>query len=108
MYECVYNQMVVTGVARQLHEKVYCDKDGVIVANEEEAFGLASAYKLLHPDMVVTVDETGANTNQKSHGHTGRELFFVGSHQEEIGPLGSATDNHFTVLVFTAATGNLY
>ncbi len=37
MYECVYNQMVVAGVARQLPEKVYRDRDGVIIANEEEA-----------------------------------------------------------------------
>ncbi len=64
---------------KQLPEKVYHDRDSVIITNEEEAFGLASAYELLHPDMVVTVDETGANTNQKSHGHTGGELFLFGS-----------------------------
>jgi hypothetical protein len=65
---------------------------------------LASEYKLLNPEMVVTVDETGANTNQKSHGHLGGKLFVVGSDQQEIDQLGAATNNHFTVLVFTAAT----
>ena len=104
MYDCVYSQMVIAGVARQLPKKVYRDRDGVIV-DEEKAFGLASEYELLHPEMVVTVDETGANTNQKSHGHLGGELFVVGSNQQEIGQLGAATNNHFTVLVFTAATG---
>jgi hypothetical protein len=34
----------------------------------------------------------------------GGELFVVGSDQQAIGQLGAATDNHFTVLVFTAAT----
>ncbi len=82
MYECVYNQMVIAGVARKIPEKVYRDRDGAIV-DEETPFGLASEYKLLHPEMVVTVDETGANTNQKSHGHLGGELFVVGSDQQE-------------------------
>jgi hypothetical protein len=35
----------------------------------------------------------------------GGELFVVDSDQQEIGQLGAATNNHFTVLVFTAATG---
>jgi hypothetical protein len=96
--------MVIAGVARKLPEKVYCDRDGAIV-DEEKAFHFASEYKLLHPEMVVTVDETGANTTQKSHGHLAGELFIVGSDQQEIGQLGAATNIHFTVLVFTAATG---
>ncbi len=104
MYECVYNQMVIAGVARKLPEKVYYDRDGAIV-DEEKAFGLASEYKLLHPEMVVTVNKTGANRNQKSHGHLGGELFVVGSDQQDIGQLGAATNNHFTALVFTRATG---
>jgi hypothetical protein len=48
-----------------------------------------------------------ANTNQKSHGHLGGELFVVGSDQQEIGLVGAATNNHFTALIFTVATGNL-
>jgi hypothetical protein len=72
--------MIIAGVARKPPKKVYRDRDGAIV-DEEKAFGLAPEYKLLHPEMVVTVVKTGVNTNQKSHGHLGGELFVVGSNQ---------------------------
>lgn len=57
--------------------------------------------------MVVYVDKTGSNTNQKSNnGHFGGQRFIDGGvDQQEFGPTGSMADNHFTVLVFTAATG---
>jgi hypothetical protein len=103
MYVCVYNQMVIAGVTRKLPKKAYCDRDGAIF-DEEKAFGFAPEYELLYPEMVVTVDETGANTNQK-HGHLGGELFVVGPYQLEFGQLGAATNKHFTVLVFNVATG---
>ena len=56
--------------------------------------------------MVVCVDETGSNTNQKMDGHIGGELFAVPVDQHNIGALGLAVDNHFTVLIFTTGTGN--
>ena len=104
MYEYVYNRMVCTGIAVKLPEKVFRNRCGQIV-DEEEAFGLATEYVLTHPHMAVYVDETGSNTNQKMDGHNSGELFAVGVDQQEIGALGSAVDNHFTVVVFTAATG---
>jgi hypothetical protein len=55
--------------------------------------------------MVVYVDETGLNTNQKMEGHIGGELIAVPVDQHDIGDLELAVDNHFTVLVFTAGTG---
>ncbi len=55
--------------------------------------------------MVVYVDETGLNTNQKMDGHIGGELFAVLVDWHNIGALGLALDNNFTVLVFTADTG---
>jgi hypothetical protein len=54
--------------------------------------------------MVMTVNKTGANINQKSHGHMGGKLFVVGSDQRGIRPPGAATDNYLTVVIFTAAT----
>ena len=68
-------------------------------------FGLPTEYVLTHPHMVVYVYKTGPNTNQKMDGHIGGELFAVPNDQLDIGALGSAVDNHFTVLVFTAGTG---
>ncbi len=72
--------------------------------SEENAFGEATAYELTHPHMLLTVDKTGSNTNQKLDGHIGGQLFLVGADEQEVGNLGAATDIHFTVLVFTAGT----
>ncbi len=59
MYECVYDQMVHAGIAKRLPEKVWRDREGLIVDSEENAFGEATAYELTHPHMLLTVDETG-------------------------------------------------
>ncbi len=96
--------MVHAGVAAKLPDKIFCNRDGHIV-DEDNAFGLPTEYVLTHPHMVVYVDKTGSNTNQKMDGHKGRDFFAVPDDQQEIGALGSAVDNHFTVLVFTAGTG---
>ena len=96
--------MVHAGVAAKLPDKIFCNRDGHIV-DEDNAFGLPTEYVLTHPHMVVYVDKTGSNTNQKMDGHIGGELFAVPVDQHDIGALGLAVDNHFTVLVFTAGTG---
>jgi hypothetical protein len=106
MYECVYDRMVQAGIAKRLPEKVWRDREGLIVDSEENAFGKATEYEITHPHMLLTVDETGSNTNQKLDGHVGGELFLVGAYQKEVGTLGSATDIHFTVMVFTSGTGH--
>jgi hypothetical protein len=97
--------MVHAGIAKRLSEKVWCDREGLIVESEENAFGEATAYELTHPHMLLTVDEAGSKTNQKLDGHIGGQLFLVGADEQEVGNLGAATDIYFTVLVFTAGTG---
>jgi hypothetical protein len=91
MYECVYDRMVHAGIAKRLPEKVWRDREGLIVDSEENAFGKATEYEITHPHMLLTVDETGSNTNQKLDGHVGGELFLVGANQKEVGTLGSLT-----------------
>jgi hypothetical protein len=71
MYDCVYETMVKAGVAEKLPEAVWFDREGNIVLNEEEAFGMKLQYALKHPDYCVYVDEMGSNTNQKADGHLG-------------------------------------
>jgi hypothetical protein len=104
MYDCIYDQMVHAGIATKHPEKVFHNRGGQIV-DEEEAFGSVTEYVLTHPHMIVYVDEIGLNTNQKMDGHNGGELFAAGVDQQEISALGSVVDNHFTVLVFTAGIG---
>jgi hypothetical protein len=71
-----------------------------------DPFGLPTEYVLTHPYMVVYVDKIGSNTNQKMDELKGGGLFAVQIDQQEIGALGLAVDNHFTVLIFTTGTGN--
>jgi hypothetical protein len=98
--------MVQAGIAKRLPEKVWRDREGLIVDSEENAFGKATEYEITHPHMLLIVDETGSNTNQKLDGHVGGKLFLVGADQKEVGTLGSATGIHFTEMVFPAGTGH--
>jgi hypothetical protein len=104
MYDCVYDQKVHAGVAAKLMEKIFRNMGGRIV-DEEDTFGLPTEYVLTHPHMVVYVDKTGSNTNQKMDRHKKGDLFAVLVDQQEIDALGLAVDNHFTVLVFIVGTG---
>jgi len=106
MYNNVYARMIEAGVAVKLESKVWFNKDCDIVESKEDGgIGLMSDVQLVHPEYVVFVDETGVNTNQKADGAVGDQKFVVGKHQEDVGLCGATTDIHFTVLVFTAATG---
>jgi hypothetical protein len=73
--------------------------------DEEQAFGSRKAtHTLTRPDMVLFVDEVGCNTSQVGDGHVGGQKKIV---PRGTVPKESATtnDNHFTLLGFTAATG---
>jgi hypothetical protein len=39
MYDSIYEMIVKAGVAEKLPEVVWFDHDGIIVLNEEQAFG---------------------------------------------------------------------
>jgi hypothetical protein len=78
--------MVHANIAAKLPEKVFRNRGGCIV-DEEDAFGLPTEYVLTHPYMVVYVDETSLNTNQKIYGHRGGVLFAVPVDQQEIDAL---------------------
>jgi hypothetical protein len=75
------------------------------VENEEESIGLKTDIHIIHPDWIVFVDETGANTNQKDDGNLGGELFIIPSDDPDARLQGATTDIHFTVLCFQAGNG---
>ena len=104
MYDDIYVMLVETGIATKLDTAQWFDKQGNIVESEEEAFGRKSQYFLLHPEKMIFVDEVGSNTSQKNDGHCGSEKFLV---PVNIRPQihAASKDSHFTVLGFTAATG---
>jgi hypothetical protein len=105
--EAVYETMVMANVATKLPEAVWFDCDGHIVFNEEEAFGEKSKYLLKNPEYCVYLDKTGLNKNQKTDGHLRGQRFVLPVGKTEVGWVGAINDQHFTMLVFTAATGHL-
>jgi hypothetical protein len=103
MYDEVYKAMETAGVAVRLAEEIWVNKDQE-ETTEELAFGRKATHILTRPDYVIFVDEVGSNTSQEGDGALGGEKKIVG---RGLVPRESAAtnDSHFTVLGFTAATG---
>jgi hypothetical protein len=104
MYEEVCKAMTETGIASKLDTKVMLDKSGEIVEHKSEAFGLPTEYMMQRPDKLVFVDEVGSNNSTTKDGNVGGEKFLCeASGRPKI--KAATKDSHFTVMGFTAATG---
>jgi hypothetical protein len=103
MYDEVYEAMEKAGVARRLEEPIWVDKEQK-ETEQENAFGQRATHLLTRSDFVIFVDEVDSNVSQEGDGAVGGERKIVGRGSV---PRESATtnDTHFTVLGFTAATG---
>jgi hypothetical protein len=107
MYDGVYKSMVKAGVAIETPDEARMyDKNGDRVVDEAYMYGRPTKFKLIKPENVIFVDETGCNTNQKSDGHIGGELFVLPAGATESGVKGACTDIHFSVLCFNNANGD--
>jgi hypothetical protein len=104
MYTHIYEAMVEHGIASKCATKVKLDKAGEIMEFPDDAFGLPTQYLMQRPDKLIFVDEVDSNTCTTKDGHVGGEKFLC---EAEARPqIKAATkDSHFTVLGFTAATG---
>jgi hypothetical protein len=104
MYDHIYEAMVKHGIASKCNTKVKLDKAGDIVDFSDEAFAVPMQYLMQRPDKLIFVDEVGSNTCTTKDGHVGGEKFLC---QADARPQikASTKDSHFTVLGFTAATG---
>jgi hypothetical protein len=92
------------GVLEDLEEPVWMNLAGEIVDSEEEAFGEKVRQTVKHADYLLFVDEVGNNTNMKEDGRIGGERLLKAKGQSaEI--TAATSDAHFTVLGFTAGTG---
>jgi hypothetical protein len=105
VYESVYSAMAENGVAVKLDETLMYDKDGNETTNPAEMVGRPTQYKMVRPEKVLFVDETGCNTNMKQDGHVGGKLFVLPVEDYDCGVSGVVTDMHFSVLCFTSGTG---
>ena len=81
------------------------NRDGdVTTTSMKEAFGLPCTHRIIHPDMCLVVDEVGSNLSQKGDGHVGGRKVMCEKHctpQEQV----QHKEKHFTLLGFTALTG---
>ena len=71
---------------------------------ETEALGVKSEFELIHPELLLFVDEVGSNTCQTKDGQVGGETYLCnvdGRPQQKAATM----DCRFTTLGFTAATG---
>jgi hypothetical protein len=75
MYNRVYNLMVKAGVSDETPEDRMNDICGNCVFDKELMYGRPTKFQLVKPQNVIFVDETGCNTNPKTDGHIGGELF---------------------------------
>jgi hypothetical protein len=103
MYEEIYGNLCSAGFACKHPEPLWRDENGKVIT-EEKAYELASQYELIYPDWLLFVDECGSNTSQSKDGQVGRQVFLCskdGQPQQQA----ATKDAHFTVLGFTAASG---
>jgi hypothetical protein len=78
---------------------------GEIVINKSDADSLPTKYIMERPELVLFVNKTGSNTNQKCDPFKGNEINIDGSNGDALGLSGIINDNNFTVMCFQAATG---
>jgi hypothetical protein len=95
--------METAGVAAKLSEPMWLNEKQQLT-DEDNAFGQKATHLLMRPDYIVFVDEVGCNTSQEGDGARGGEKKIV-SRGTVAKEMATTNSNHFTVLGFTAATG---
>jgi hypothetical protein len=72
--------------------------------DETKRFGLKQNFKITKPEWILFADESGFNTSQKKDGHVSGQKFVV---ERGTTPqiMALTTDNKFTLLPFTPASG---
>ena len=94
MYDDVYQCMVEAGVAKKLD-----------VASDQFPGKLKTAHELIHPEMCLVVDEVGSNISQRGDGHIAGKKYCCEKGYGVPQNKSSINDRHFTLLGFTALTG---
>lgn len=104
MYDCIEETLVSCNLAEKLEEPVWMDKAGNVVDIQDDAYGLPCTIRITHPELCIVADEVGSNTSQKGDGHVGGKKLVC---EFQCVPQEKASNNqkHFTVLGFTALTG---
>ena len=102
MYKCIYDKMLLAGVAVKIEVPVYMDRAGN-AGSVDKRFGRKCTHKLVRPDKCFVFDETGGNTCKKNDGHvSGRKYICQPGQSTKM--RASESDNHFTSLTVSALT----
>ena len=104
MYTHIIHEMVGTGVAEQLHEPEWMNRDGDIV-EQKDSFGCKVFHRLVRPDMCIVGDEVGGSISMKGDGHRGGMLYVCGKKQVPKKNI-STKSKKFTMIGLTALTGD--
>ena len=103
MYNLVYDVMDEARILEKLPEPVWMNLAGDVV-DKAAAVGEKVTHHVKYPEYQVFVDEVGNNTNMKDDGNIGGEkLLKEKGNKARI--TAATTDQHFSVLCFTAGTG---
>jgi len=104
MYNEVYEAMTECKVASKRNHPVYETVDGSPASDWNEKFGIPCSHKIEHPEMCLVVDEVGSDLSQKGDGHIGGAKYAC---EKGSVPQNKVqhTDKHFTLLGFTALSG---
>jgi hypothetical protein len=65
MYSLVYKELINSGIANELEEPAYFDKQNNIVGEDAAYFGTRSKCQVTDPSYLIFVDETGSSTNMR-------------------------------------------
>jgi len=77
MYGCIYGRLEEGGIVEKLDSPVLMNKLGDIVDTPDGAYGLPVECNLKWPHLLMFMDETGSNANQKKDGQVGRKRFIA-------------------------------
>jgi hypothetical protein len=107
MYDEIYKLLERHGIAEKMLIPQPQTIDGVeTVADSDEQCGLPVEYRLLHPERLLHMDETGCNTNQKSDGRVGGKTYIGKRGGGKVQIISATTDKRFTLLPIMNSIGH--
>jgi hypothetical protein len=78
MYDVIYDNMLFTGISKELDSSILMDEKGYEVDFEDpKNVDISCDIKVLHTDLNLLVNEIGCNTNQRKDGHIGGTKYAV-------------------------------
>ena len=103
MYNVIYHELVDAWVALALSEPIFTDMHANVV-DKSSQFGLVQSITISSTHYILFAEESGFSTSQKKDGRVGGQKLVV-----ERGTVSqtraSITDQKFTMLPFTSASG---